>query len=350
MFQYITEEHRLIADTARRLFEDLSAADTERRQHDQSRLEPEAVGRALGELGLFGTDADDAPMRTAQVQALVAREAGAASLPYPVLETMAAHAVLTRCRPAPVAAAMTTLPSADREPAQWPALRNMRLNGDAALVPFAESADAILLAAQSEGAPVLVRLSARDAGIQRCVRTGVEQDYPAYDLRLDDVAASELIDTLDDGRPALTFLQQRCALLAAAEIAGASRRMVAMAQEHLLSRSQFGQVLGANQALKHALADSHVRVEALSTAIDYAAAAADADAEDAAASIAAAKHFAGRAGKAVADTVLQLHGAIGYTMEYPLHLLMRRVHRLGVCHGATRSQAARLFEMFQESA
>ena len=226
----------------------------------------------------------------------------------------------------------------------------MRLNGDAALVPFAESADAILLAAQSEGAPVLVRLSARDAGIQRCVRTGVEQDYPAYDLRLDDVAASELIDTLDDGRPALTFLQQRCALLAAAEIAGASRRMVAMAQEHLLSRSQFGQVLGANQALKHALADSHVRVEALSTAIDYAAAAADADAEDAAASIAAAKHFAGRAGKAVADTVLQLHGAIGYTMEYPLHLLMRRVHRLGVCHGATRSQAARLFEMFQESA
>jgi len=44
--------------------------------------------------------------------------------------------------------------------------------------------------------------------------------------------------------------------------------------------------------------------------------------------------------------MLQLHGAIGYTMEFPLQLLMRRTYRLQVAHGSPRVEGARLYEAF----
>jgi alkylation response protein AidB-like acyl-CoA dehydrogenase len=137
------------------------------------------------------------------------------------------------------------------------------------------------------------------------------------DLRFEGVAASPWAAGRQATVDSAAFLRQRTALLAAAEVAGACRRMVEMTRDYLLVRTQFGQLLGSYQSLKHRLADNHVRVEALAAAIDYAAAASDAAAGDAEACICAAKHFAGRAGKAVADSTLQMHGAIGYTMEFP---------------------------------
>lgn len=351
MFNFVTEEHRLIADSARKLFEDLAAADTQQRQLGGGRIDILTVGRALSELGLFGSDAEDAPMRSAQVQVLVAREAGAASLPFPVLETLANHALALRSSglSGAVAGASTTLSSVDRGLADLPVLENGRLNGTAQLVPFLEATSAVMIAAQRRGNVVLVQMLPGSSGFAREARATVEADYPLHDLRFEGATVSLMAEHLDDGSNAAAFLQQRTSLLAAAEIAGACRRMVGMTRDYLLTRSQFGQLLGSNQALKHAIADSHVRVEAMSTAVDYAAAAADAGSADAEAAVCAAKHFASRAGKAVADSMMQLHGAIGYTMEFPLHLLMRRVHRLSVSYGSSHIQGERLFKIFQES-
>jgi alkylation response protein AidB-like acyl-CoA dehydrogenase len=126
--------------------------------------------------------------------------------------------------------------------------------------------------------------------------------------------------------------------------------MVAMTREHLLVRTQFGQPLGVNQALKHRLADDHVRVEALVAAVEYAAAASDAGSPDADVSILAAKHFASRVARAVANDALQLHGAIGYTEEFPLQLFMRRAHRLTCAHGARTEIGDRIFDLFKAAA
>jgi len=98
--------------------------------------------------------------------------------------------------------------------------------------------------------------------------------------------------------------------------------------------------------LKHALADALVKLEAMNAAVDYAAAASDANATDADSAVCAAKLFSGRGGKEIADSMLQLHGAIGYTMEFPLQLLMRRTYRLQVAHGSPRVEGARLYEAF----
>jgi alkylation response protein AidB-like acyl-CoA dehydrogenase len=353
MFNFLTEEHQLIADSARKVFADLSDADAMQRQTTRERLDGAVVGHALTDLGVFGCGVDGS-MASAQIQVLVAREAGAVCLPYPTLEMLSVQA-LAAC-------------SSDLRAAGFPGtdmtatlgcmystscvLQGGRLQGTARLVSFVGISAAVVILARRGGDVVLACTAPNGDAVTAIPRVTVEPDYPLHDLSFDGAAAGLVLEKLDDNNDAASFLRLRTTLLAAAEISGACRSMVRMTRDYLLARSQFGQVLASNQALKHALADNHVRVEAMTAAIDYAAAACDAGATDAQAAVAAAKHFSGRAGKAIADSALQLHGAIGYTMEFPLHLFMRRVYRLGASHGSTQAQAERLYEIFhaQESA
>lgn len=348
MFNFITDEHRMIADSVQRVFNDLYAEDVKLRQRSGERIAPEIIDGALADLGLFGADADDMSMSTAQVQILVARAAGDAGLAYPVLETLCAHAVAMRARTSFQTSQVlnTVIESVAGEQAE---LRDRHFTGAVRLVPFVEGAAKVIIVARQGDACVLARLAISGSPVTPHPRSTVEADYPLHDLVFDGVIADLVVEQLDDGSSAADFLMQRASLLAAAEIEGACRRLVGMSRDYLLTRSQFGQVLGVNQALKHSLADGYVRLEAMSAAIDYAAAAADAGDPDAEGAVCAAKQFAGRAGKLIAEAMLQLHGAVGYTMEFPLHLFIRRIHRLSVSHGATQAQSERLFGLFQKS-
>jgi alkylation response protein AidB-like acyl-CoA dehydrogenase len=347
MINFLTEEHHLISESARQVFADLSDADTKQRQTVRSRIAGAVVGRALAELGLFGTGAD-ASMCSAQIQVLVAREAGAACLPFPTLEMLAVHALAAHSEKLRVSGLLgvdgiATLANT-RSAASL--LEGSLLVGSASLVAFVGMAAVAVIAARRGDDAVLVCASPAAIGVISKPRASVEPDYSLHDLAFASVATGLVLGKLDDGSDAAGFLELRGSLLAAAEISGARRHMIRMTRDYLLARSQFGQLLGSNQALKHSLADAHVRVEAMIAAIDYAAAACDAGSPEAAAAVAAAKHFAGRAGKTIADNMLQLHGAIGYTMEFPLHLFMRRVYRLGVSHGSSQLQAERLYAIF----
>lgn len=349
MFNFATEEHGMIREAVQRLFTDLQATDTGQRQRDHSRIDGAAIGTALGDLGLFGTAADDASMASAQVQSIVALEAGAAALPFPVTEALATHALVAhRAGSAPALPIATrTLSGVKSTFDDMPAWDGSRLRGIARLVSFTQLAGRVVIEARGGSESVLVDVDLRDPSIALRPRSSVEPDYPMADLHFEGTAAT-LLASNRSGMADTAFISQRMSLLAAAETAGACRKMVSMTREYLLVRSQFGKVLGANQVLKHKLADNHVRVEALTAAIEYAAAASDAGADDAETAILAAKHFAGRTGKAVADSSLQMHGAIGYTMEFPLHLLMRRVFRLGATHGSGGMLADRIFDLFKQ--
>ncbi|CAN5422129.1 acyl-CoA dehydrogenase family protein [soil metagenome] len=354
MFNFITEEQRMIREAVQKVFAGLHAVDNDLRQRDKGRIDTASIASALAELGLFGTDTDDESMASAQVQAIVALEAGAVSLPFPVTEALAAHATALRAgSAAPMSpGAVRTLSGASGALDALPRFDGGRLEGVSRLVTFADLAERGLIEANMDGKVVVADVDLKSSGVTLEPRSCVEPEYVMGDLRFDGAAA-----TLLQARAAsnadhdhATFMRQRLALLAAAEAAGAGRHMVAMTRDYLLVRSQFGKVLGANQALKHKLADNHVRVEALTAAVEYAAAASDAGAADAESAIYAAKHFAARAGKAVADSTLQMHGAIGYTMEFPLHLYMRRVFRLGASFGNRDAVSERLFTLFGQQA
>ncbi len=93
--------------------------------------------------------------------------------------------------------------------------------------------------------------------------------------------------------------------------------MLHLAVEHARNREQFGEPIGAFQAVKHRLADAMVAISAANAA---AVAAATTMSQTAAA---VAKALAGRAADRAATHCLQVLGGIGFTAEHRFHRYFR---------------------------
>ncbi|MEU9452065.1 acyl-CoA dehydrogenase family protein [Streptomyces sp. NPDC048277] len=107
-------------------------------------------------------------------------------------------------------------------------------------------------------------------------------------------------------------------LLTAAEQLGTATRACELAVQHARTREQFGQPIGAFQAVKHLCAEMLVRAETARAAV-YAAAV-TADPVD----IAAARLLADEAAVRGARDCLQVHGGMGFTWEAEVHLHLKR--------------------------
>ncbi|WP_373432504.1 acyl-CoA dehydrogenase family protein [Streptomyces canus] len=115
----------------------------------------------------------------------------------------------------------------------------------------------------------------------------------------------------------------RCAdpvavLLTAAEQLGTATRVCELAVQHAGTREQFGQPIGAFQAVKHLCAQMLVRAETARAAV-YAAAV-TADPVD----VAAARLLADEAAERGARDCLQVHGGMGFTWECEVQLHLKR--------------------------
>ncbi|MEU4349123.1 acyl-CoA dehydrogenase family protein [Streptomyces sp. NPDC023838] len=108
------------------------------------------------------------------------------------------------------------------------------------------------------------------------------------------------------------------ALLTAAEQLGSAGRTTAMAAQYAREREQFGQPIGAFQAVKHLCARMLVRTEVARAAV-YAAAVTGDPVE-----IAGAKLLADEAAVRCARDCLQVHGGMGFTWEAEVHLHLKR--------------------------
>ncbi|MET8294592.1 acyl-CoA dehydrogenase family protein [Streptomyces sp. NPDC005180] len=108
------------------------------------------------------------------------------------------------------------------------------------------------------------------------------------------------------------------ALLTAALQLGSALRTVELAVRYAGEREQFGQPVGAFQAVKHLCAEMLVRAEVARTAVYAAAVTGDA------AEIAAAKLLADEAAVRGARDCLQVHGGMGFTWEADVHLHLKR--------------------------
>ncbi|MFE9443151.1 acyl-CoA dehydrogenase family protein [Streptomyces sp. NPDC006602] len=107
-------------------------------------------------------------------------------------------------------------------------------------------------------------------------------------------------------------------LLTAAEQLGTATRACELAVQHARTREQFGQPIGAFQAVKHLCAEMLVRAEVARAAV-YAAAV-TADPVD----IAAARLLADEAAVRGTRDCLQVHGGMGFTWESEVHLHLKR--------------------------
>jgi hypothetical protein len=117
------------------------------------------------------------------------------------------------------------------------------------------------------------------------------------------------------------------ALAVSAQLLGSGRAMLELAVDHARRRTQFGRPIGAFQAVRHQLADVHVALE-LARPLVFGAAV-TLEPRD----VSAAKVAAGEAAYRVARTALQVHGAIGYTLEHPLSRWLTTVRALRASWG-----------------
>lgn len=195
------------------------------------------------------------------------------------------------------------------------------------LVPRAVDADAAGLILLAEGDSI----SDATAG----------QEHESVDpaRKLFEVSASGESRTADVVR-ALEF----GALATAAQLIGAAQAMLDGSVEYAKQRSQFGTVIGTYQAIKHKLADVLIAIE-LARPLVYGAALSLADGSpDAARDVSAAKVAAADAALLAARSSLQTHGAIGYTQEHDLSLLLLRVQALRPAWGDPTWHRRRVLE------
>jgi acyl-CoA dehydrogenase len=135
---------------------------------------------------------------------------------------------------------------------------------------------------------------------------------------------------------------ERAALARTAAMAGALSAALHLSVQHANDRHQFGRPIGKFQAIQHSLAllaNETAAVNCAALAACRAASRGNAQFE-----IAAAKLRANRAVGIATSIAHQVHGAIGFTREHPLHLATQRLWSWRSEYGNDRYWAAALGE------
>jgi hypothetical protein len=131
---------------------------------------------------------------------------------------------------------------------------------------------------------------------------------------------------------ASALLEQCLDLTGALEAAGVCERVIEITCDYLRVREQFGVPIGGFQALQHAMANSYAQSESLSALARFGAWSVVSSPEQVALVSRAASLQAAVVGPAVCEAAIQVHGGIGFTWEYELHLYLRRARTIAALY------------------
>lgn len=141
---------------------------------------------------------------------------------------------------------------------------------------------------------------------------------------LGDVRLGEVIVVAPDARLRWDRAERVAQVILAAEDLGTAHRAVEVGVAYAKERQAFGRAIGSYQAVKHALVEAFVGVEQLRSIVWWAAWAADEAPDELPLAAAAAKGLAATVLERAAETLIQVHGGIGFTWEHDAHLYWRR--------------------------
>jgi alkylation response protein AidB-like acyl-CoA dehydrogenase len=212
---------------------------------------------------------------------------------------------------------------ADRIPAAAQSVQSSagRLRGRIPCVLGAARSRRLLVPVPEGDTASLWLVDTAEAGVGIHPRSLLDHSRDVSDVVLDDVAARALEV---DVAAVIGEIATRAAVLVAADALGAAERMLQLAVDYSKQRKQFGQPIGAFQAVKHAAAQMLVTVESAMSIVCYAAQSAEEGLPERATHAAVAKAQVTRGSAELADSALTLHGAIGYTWEHDLQLFYKR--------------------------
>jgi alkylation response protein AidB-like acyl-CoA dehydrogenase len=369
-----TQEQVMLRNLTREFFSRESTPRAVRAAIDDPRSYSESTWQQMAEMGLHGMAIDSGygGQGLGMVElALVLDEMGRAAYagPYFATNVLAATAIAasgqesqmarylpdiaagrTRATLALVESALSWSPSGVQLRAERRGGGYM-LSGVKRFVPFAHVADLTLVVARTsasaEDGTTVFALPGDAPGVSLEGNVEMDRTNPTSTVIFSDVLldADAVIGQVDAGWKVVGPVLECAAVAAAAEMLGASRRCMEMSVEYARVRQQFGQPIGMFQAIKHACAEMLLEVENSHAATYYAAWAQNAGSPDASLASSAVKAYVGDASRKVCGSAIQVHGGIGFTWEYDLHLYFKRAKHFEPLYGDAdfhRERALRL--------
>ena len=217
------------------------------------------------------------------------------------------------------------------------------LTGRKSGIVGAGHADSFLVTARiAGGAIALFEVAATAAPLQSYTTF---DDRSAGDLRLKGTRAAMLAGP-EVCAPALDAALDRRLILEGAEVLGAMERAQEITRDYLLTRKQYGHLIGDFQALRHRIADMFIETEqARSIVLRGLGALVDGDPATRALMAAAVKARVAQAALFVCGNAIQLHGGIGMTDEYPVGHFYKRALAFDQRHGGSARQVERFAEL-----
>ena len=198
-----------------------------------------------------------------------------------------------------------------------------KLSGRKLLVSGGAAADAFLVLGNYAGAPACWLVDASREDIPRAPEQSLDPTSEPAAITFSGIQAERLETGLAADR-----LENVGAIVTAGMMIGIAARMLDASVEYTKAREQFGQPIGAFQAIKHRCADMAVAVEAARSAAYYAFWAASEEGEDTRRAASMAKAYCGDVARFVCNETIQVHGGMGFTWELGLHRYLRRAKLL----------------------
>ncbi|AUH68056.1 MULTISPECIES: acyl-CoA dehydrogenase family protein [Gordonia] len=344
-----------IRDVLRRRSDSASVRAAIRTQGRMDRAVWETLCTEVGVAALAVPEQYDGAGAALTETALAVEEVGAALAPVPVFSSavLAAGAVLASGDDDAAARLVPGLASGERigalcwaDAAGWSTPGVVAeaglLSGTAEYVIDGESADVFLVVAGRPGeagaAQTLHEVDANAEGVTVTPLPLLDPTRPLARVSFDEVSSTTLASPPDVAERIRTLAW---AMLSAEQVGGAARALE-LTVEHTTSRKQFGRALASFQALKHAMADMYVKVEAMRS---MSAAAIDAlvQGRDDAAELAAAAHvYCSEGYMSVTGSAVQLHGGIGITWEHDIGMFFKRAQADAQLFGQPHHALARV--------
>lgn len=330
----LTEEQRLIADTARELLTARAGVAGTRALRDDPGGYSAELWKELVELGWCEAEFTEA--------CLIIEQLGGARVPSPYPAVLGCVApVLAAFGPAELAALVgegRVLSYGYAPPgAELATLSEGRggltLSGAAEFVPFGGSASDVLVVAvgPGDGERIAVLVDASSSGVARTPLTAVGDDRPCHLTFADVAVPAERV--VGGGAAVAESLALHGAASTCAEMVGGAQRVLDLTVEYAGTRAQFGRPIGSFQAVQHHCANMAIDVlgaRYLAYEAIWRVASGDAGAE---LTVAAAKAWCSDAYQRVCDLGHQVHGAIGFTEEHDLHLYLRHATATALAFG-----------------
>lgn len=215
------------------------------------------------------------------------------------------------------------------------------INGSKQFVSFADHAEFIVvLAVTDANASLKERFTCfiveRDNPGFRFLRSIKKMGWRGSDFcafALDECRVTEdaVLGKVGGGFAVIMSTVNKTRIQGAACYVGMAQELLELGVAHARQRKTFGALLGEHQAIQFMLADSDVELEAARLLVYRAADAVDKGHGDARIAAARVKYYASEMVGRVADRVLQVFGAAGYSRELPIERMYRdaRAHRIG---------------------